>query len=201
MTRIKIILVSKSTQMNDSLHSLIRTDYGKDCLKITKDLERTARKVANYRNHLRFTLRCLQERVTPRSLKLSTNVKGFRADKIISSAERKLVNERVRQINFTISKLNNKKSEISRDLCTRLPPDVYDRVSQFTEHAQLSQHLTSKTRQIEPLHSQLTISSGKLRLQFVQVPQKWLVKEKYDIHILSKYLQLNVWYNYRIRNI
>ncbi len=54
-------------------------------------------------------------------------------------------------MNFTISKLN-KKSEISRDLSTRLPPDAYDWISQFTEHA-------SKTRQVERFDI-LTSTSG-----------------------------------------
>ncbi|XP_072025298.1 uncharacterized protein [Amphiura filiformis] len=135
--------------MNESLHSLIRKEYGKDCLKLTKDLEKTARKVANYRNHLRFNLRCLQADVIPRSARLSSNIKGSRAEKIIHSAERKLLNERVRQVNFTIKNLNNKKSDISRELGARLPTEINNRVTQFTEHAQLAQHETTKSRQVE----------------------------------------------------
>ncbi|XP_072028437.1 uncharacterized protein [Amphiura filiformis] len=144
--------------MNESLHSLIRKEYGKDCLKLTKDLEKTARKVANYRNHLRFNLRCLQADVIPRSAKLSSNIKGSRADKIIHSAERKLLNERVRQVNYTIKNLNNKKSDIFRELGDRLPTEIHNRVSQFTEHAQLAQHETTKSRQVEKFGRLATVS-------------------------------------------
>jgi len=144
--------------MNESLHSLIRKDYGKDCLKLTKDFEKTARKVANFRNHLRFTLRCLQADVIPRSAKLNSNIKGFRAEKIIHNTERKLLNERVRQINYTIVKLNNKKLDISRALNDRLPRETYDRVSQFTEHAQLAQHENTKSRHVEKFGRLVTSS-------------------------------------------
>ena len=107
--------------MNESIHNHIRQNFGKDCLQLTRDFEKTARKVANYRNHLRFSLRCLHADIVPRSVRLTSNIKGHRADNIIHNAERKLLNERIRQSNFTIKKLNSKKSEISRDLFTRLP--------------------------------------------------------------------------------
>ncbi|XP_072051992.1 uncharacterized protein [Amphiura filiformis] len=134
--------------MIESIHNLLRKDYGKDCLILTRNLEKTARKIASFRNHLRFTLRCLQSELTPRSVRLSSNIKGPRADKIIRGTERKLLNERVRQINFTINNLNKKKEAISRDLNDQLPREIYNRVIEFTEHAQLAQHDITKTRQV-----------------------------------------------------
>ncbi len=40
----------------------------------------------NYWNHLHFNLWCLQEDITPRSIRLTSNVKGFRAYKILANA-------------------------------------------------------------------------------------------------------------------
>ncbi|XP_072027782.1 uncharacterized protein [Amphiura filiformis] len=134
--------------MTESIHSVIRKEYGKDCLKLTKDFEKTSRKVANYRNHLRFSLRCLHADVIPRSARLQSTIKGSRVEKILHNTERKLLNERIRQINYTINKLNTKKEEISGELETQLPLETYKRVQEFTAHAQLSQHEKTKTRQV-----------------------------------------------------
>ena len=41
----------------------------------------------------------------------------------------------------------NKFSELSENLRTRLPSNIYDQVSQFTAQAQLAQHRKSKERQ------------------------------------------------------
>ncbi len=128
--------------------SSTRTEFGKDCLKLVKDFERTARKLANYRNHLRFSLRCLHADVIPRSIQLTSNIKGSRAEKIIHNTELMLLSERIRQINFTIKNLNNKKEEILSNLRTQLPRETLDRVTEFTERAQLAEHVKGKTRQV-----------------------------------------------------
>ncbi|XP_068671745.1 uncharacterized protein [Montipora foliosa] len=49
-------------------------------------------KVADYRNHLRFNLRCLHEHVTPCSVKLRSPIPGNGVKKILENAERKLLN-------------------------------------------------------------------------------------------------------------
>ena len=56
---------------------------------------------AFFKNHRRFTLRCLSQKITPVSLKLKRNIKTERG-KIIEKAEKQLMDERVRQINHTI---------------------------------------------------------------------------------------------------
>ena len=94
--------------MDENLDTYIRKDYCKDCLKLTWDLEKNTRKVDNYRNHLRFSFRCLHSDYTPRSLKLTSNVKGSRAERIIHDTERKLLNERIKQTNSIIKNLNSK---------------------------------------------------------------------------------------------
>ena len=138
--------------MNESLDTYIRKDYCKDCLNLTRDLEKTTRKVGNYyRNRLRFSLRCLHLDYTQRSLKLTSNVKGSRAERIIHNTERKLLNERIRQINSTIKNLNSKRFDILGKILDQLSRETYKRVYEFTEHTQLGQHHISKTRQISKL--------------------------------------------------
>ncbi len=92
--------------MIENIHKFIRNKYGKESLKQVRIYERMARKVADFRNHLRFHLMCLKEDCMLRSIRLSSNVTGHRADKILRCAEHKLLNERITQNNFYIGVLN-----------------------------------------------------------------------------------------------
>ncbi len=134
--------------MTDNIHQLLRDNFGPDSLKLCRDLEKTARKISNWRNHLRFNVRCLHNGLTPVSVKLKTCIKGHRANNIIRNAEKKLLNERVRSVNFTIDVLNNKFKDIKQELKSILPEDVYNQVIDFVHRVQSSQHQTTKERQV-----------------------------------------------------
>ena len=135
--------------MIENIHKFIRNKYGQDSLKQVRIYERTARKVADFRNHLRFHLRCLKEDCMPRSIRLSPNVTGHRADKILRSAEHKLLNERITQNNFYIGVLNAKSSDIQESLFTSLSSDEYDTVMEFTKKGQMSQHERTEQRHVD----------------------------------------------------
>ncbi|XP_035661757.1 uncharacterized protein LOC118406009 [Branchiostoma floridae] len=49
-----------------NLHKRIKDQFGKICLDSVRELENTGRKIADFRNHQRFNLRCLKEGITPR---------------------------------------------------------------------------------------------------------------------------------------
>ena len=53
-----------------NLHNNIRQDFGHDNVKLVRDLENCAKKVARFRNHLRFSLHGKHHHVTPVSLRL-----------------------------------------------------------------------------------------------------------------------------------
>ncbi|XP_062849575.1 uncharacterized protein LOC134311850 [Trichomycterus rosablanca] len=129
------------------MHQQILTHFGKDCLKLVREYEKTARKMADYRNHLRFNIRCRQSRITPKSLQLRSSVKGHRASKIIQKAQNQLLNERVRQTNFTIDVLKTREEQIVQRLTSRLDEPTLQQVINFTQKARLGQHEKSKTRQ------------------------------------------------------
>ena len=135
------------TWMNENLHSMIAQHFGKVTLRVVRDYEKTARKIADYRNHLRFNLRCRQHRIIPKSLLLRSTVKGHRANSIMERAQYHLLNERVRQVHFTIGGLKNKGHGLVQQLTQLLPPEILDRVKTFVDVAQLAQHHKSKERQ------------------------------------------------------
>ena len=59
--------------------------------------------MANFKNHRRFTLRCISSNIIPVSVQLKSNIKTPKGRYIIRKAEKALLNERVRSINNTIN--------------------------------------------------------------------------------------------------
>ena len=102
------------------------------CLRQMRSFEKTSLKLASFRNHQRFNLRCFLERVTPRSIKLTSNVTGLKADKILKNTERKLLNERVRQVNFKMKALKEKQEQLTKRLADCLKSECFNKVKEFT---------------------------------------------------------------------
>ncbi|XP_072038548.1 uncharacterized protein [Amphiura filiformis] len=132
-----------------NFHASIRNDYGKDCLNNIRQLEKTGCKIARYRNHLRFSLHCKHQRITPVSLRLSSTVKGTKADNILRRAERSLLNVRIGQIVRKLDDLESEKDRIGNVLNTAnvLPSDIVTEVTSRCELSQLKEHELSKRRQ------------------------------------------------------
>ena len=60
------------------------------------------KKMANYRNNRRFSIKCLKQEVIPVSIKLKTTIYTTKASEIIRRAEKQLLNECIRSINNII---------------------------------------------------------------------------------------------------
>ena len=84
-----------------NLHDSIGREFGLENVTILRKWEQLDKKIADFKNHRRFTLRCLSQRITPNSLKLKSNIKSTKGKRILEGAERQLANEHVRSINNT----------------------------------------------------------------------------------------------------
>ena len=66
-------------------------------------------------------LTCFNSHVTPKYLRLpNPEMKGYKAQNIIKKTERDLLNERIRQTNFTLDILKKKHQDIERKLRAEL---------------------------------------------------------------------------------
>ena len=83
----------------------ILEEYSQECVKLWQKWERSKKKMADFKNHRRFTLRCLDSNIIPVSLRLKSNIGTPRVMNIIKKTERLLLNERIRTINSTIEML------------------------------------------------------------------------------------------------
>ena len=85
-----------------NIHASIGTEFGEESVAILRKWEQLEKKIANFSNHRRFTLRCISQKITPTSLKLKSNIKTSRGKSIIQKAEKQLAEEHVRSINNTL---------------------------------------------------------------------------------------------------
>ena len=85
-----------------NLHNIIRTEFEWENVIILRRWDHLEKKIANFSNHRRFTLRCMSQKITPSSLKLKTNIKTHRGRQFLQGAEKQLADECIRAINNTI---------------------------------------------------------------------------------------------------
>ena len=75
-------------------------------------MEKIEKKMADFSNHQRFSLRCLSLDLIPVGIRFRSTIKKPKGKQIIKKAERALLNERIRSTNNTLSMLEQR-----RDTC------------------------------------------------------------------------------------
>ena len=107
--------------------------------------------MADFQNHRRFTLRCLDEEVIPVSIKLKSQVRTPKGFQIIRKAEIALLNERIRSINCTINMLSLESDTCMKRLKEKIKEQDLDRCLKFIEDSKEARHLKTMSRQKEKL--------------------------------------------------
>ena len=95
-----------------SLHIQLYEEYDREIVKNFHRWERYEKKMADFANHRRFTLRCLAEDLVPVSIRLKQNIRTPKGLQIIKKAERALLNERVKSINNTLNMLKSQRIHV-----------------------------------------------------------------------------------------
>ena len=130
-------LVKNPVQLN---YQTIRTNYGQSTVKILRNCDKIEKKISSFRNHRVFTLRCRDKSLTPPSLRLRCNINSDNARKIIKTAEKQLVRERLRIIGNKVVSIQRQRSKINDELNSHgFPGDVNKAV---TEHLAQSREKT-----------------------------------------------------------
>ena len=70
----------------------MKEKYGQESIFLWQQWEKLEKKMADYRNYLRFTMKCLKNEIKPVSVRLRTNVQMSRGLQIIRKAEKQLLN-------------------------------------------------------------------------------------------------------------
>ncbi|XP_070547586.1 uncharacterized protein [Ptychodera flava] len=116
----------------------------------------------------------------PNSLKLKTTVKGTNANVIIHRAEKRLLNERIRQCNFTVKKIKEEIENIKTQLVTELEPEIWERIRTAYDNAYEKQFTECRYRQQQKYDHLVAQRNGDDRngenyLTTHINPDKWVV--------------------------
>ena len=134
-----------------NLHLHIKQEYGIENVKIFWRWEKLEYKMAAFQNHRIFTIRCLKEDLIPVSIKLRSNIKTPRAKIIIKKTERALLNERIRNINNTITMATHERDTCIPTLLEVFPKEIMEDCKSLIFLRREAYYSKVKRRQISKL--------------------------------------------------
>ena len=161
-----------------NLHSRLHRQHGRDVVKGLRELEKTAGKIARWKNHRHFNVRCVHNDVTPNSIRLKSSVKGDTAQKILRKTEKKLTNLRISQCTYTINKLEDRKKDLEDKLISQLTDEQGQEAKAFIAHAQSQVFESTKTRQREKFQRLLQQKTPSLSTngdKYTHITNRWVV--------------------------
>ena len=115
---------------------------------ILRKWEQLEKKIADFMNHRRFTLRCLSQKITPNSLKLKSNIKTSRGKRKLEKVERQLANERARNINNTIATCTCLRDTCIDELKDQISNSYFQECAKFIERIRETRHQTVLKRHL-----------------------------------------------------
>ncbi len=166
-----------------NLFSKVRTNFGQPTVKIIREWDKTARKLARNRNHLVFNLRCKDEEICPSSLKIKCPIKTKTAEDIVLKARKDLLRERIRITQNIVNQLGDDVERIEDKFNTAVPQDIAIEVKNFVKRSSEKEFSKTKNRHQEKLEKLINkkwnSSEDNLDLSGTQM-KKWVIN-------LSKY--------------
>ena len=135
-----------------NIHSYLISEYGRESVGFYWRWEKFEYKMADFKNHRQFSLRCLNKGIIPTSVKLKTNLKTPKAKYIIKKAEISLLNERIRSINNSIAMF-----EIIIDTCKNQLESLIDEATmeechRYIERRREQRHQKTKERHLSKFY-------------------------------------------------
>ena len=133
---------------SDTPLSTVRITLVLSFLKLLRWWEKLECKMAIFKNHRRFSLRCLKQDVIPVGIKMKTNVKTPRGLYIVKRAEKALLNKRIRSVSNMINMLKMQIDTCMEQLKTYLEERVIEECKLFINSKRESRHNSTLVRQL-----------------------------------------------------
>ena len=109
-----------------NLHAYINQEYGRGSIFLLRRWEKWEKKMADFRNHRQFTIKCLKNNIIPVSIRLKTNIKTSKGLDIIRRAEKQLLNECIRSINNQLELFMFNRDTCKNQLQGRLEKEIME---------------------------------------------------------------------------
>ena len=104
--------------------------------------------ISDFKNHQRFSLRCLDKGLVPVSLRLKNLIRTQRGRGIIYKAEKQLLNERIKNINYTLECYEHEKYMYKSQLKELIDQEMWDACMAEIERRKELRHRRVMGRQI-----------------------------------------------------
>ena len=134
-----------------NLHAIIETEFGKENVTILRNWEQLEKKITNFRNHRRFTLRCMSQKINSNRLELKSSIKTPRGRQILQRAEKQLADECIRAINSTIDTCTWIRVTCMNDLKCQINNYYFKECSKFISRVRERRHQTTLERHLRKL--------------------------------------------------
>ena len=144
-----------------NLHAFIKQEFGEESVLKLRLWEKVEKKMADYKNHRRFTIKCLKRDIIPVSIKLRTSLSTKKASQIIRKAERQLLNERIRNISNTIEINMFKRDAYFQQLEKELDQGTLQECLNFIGKVRECRHKRVQDRQIRKFNTLEQKTSGR----------------------------------------
>ena len=135
--------------------NLIEQKYGQNTANIFRKLEKMEVKISNFKNHLRFLLRCLNKGLVPVSVRLKNMWRARKGKDIIYKIERKLFNKRIWNISGTIQCYEQERYMYQHDLKELIDEEMWTSFMAEINKVKELRHETGKKRQISKFNNLL----------------------------------------------
>ena len=131
-----------------NIHQHIKAEYGLENVRLFCQWEKLECKIEDFKNHRRFLLRCLSADIIPVSIRLKSNIRSPKGLNIIKRAEKALLNERVRNINNTITMLEKEIDTCMNELYSTIDREMRENCLVFIKTRKEARHIKTQLRQI-----------------------------------------------------
>ena len=144
-----------------NIHNHLRSEYGIESVRLLCRWERIEGKMADFKNHRQFSLRCLSNDVIPVSIRLKSNIKTPKGKEIIRKTEKALLNERICSINNSIYMFSLQLDTCKIELAKKIKEEDLRNCQDFIETRKGARHYKTMIRQKQKLERLCHRNSAK----------------------------------------
>ena len=151
-----------------NLHKFILKHYGIGSLRLLRDWEKCQLRQCDFKNHGIFTLRCMYSELVPVSIRLKSTLKSERAKKILRTAEKQLLQTRLKSINSLLDN-NATQLELTRSkIASILTPLHYQACQDFIDKIKEKRFIKARERWVRKLNNLINKKEGVITWQSSQ---------------------------------
>ena len=155
--------------------------YGQSCIEEVRSWEGKEHKLARYKCHLHFNLRCLSENIVPKGVKLNLKQFQSKSEKVIlCKTHRSILNCRVRHCNNIIKDLKSQIIQIQDKLKGITSKTEFNNITKQITKTKERVFTTTKTRQIKKFNFL------KKTPAYRNTPVPDIIRKKWVINLSSK---------------